>query len=450
MIITIDGPAGTGKSTVAKLLAKRLRFIFFDTGAMYRAATLFVLRHHIPLHDERKIEKLFETFSFTIGMNEMGEKTYFLQEEDVTLAIRSFEVTSAVSEISAYACVRKLLVKEQREYARKNHAVFEGRDMGSVVFPKAELKIFLTASPSIRAERRYKELAEKFPNMALSLDPKTIEEDISRRDTLDSIRKISPLICPKKAFVIDTTLMTPDEVVKKILSFGKERIQRSLSQIRAPKRKMNFPYRLVIFIVQNYFRLFYRLDVYGLEHFCENAAILASNHVSYLDPPVVAVSAPEEIHFLARESLFQLPFFGRFIRWMNSHPITGGTAVVKIFRQIGNILAEGKKIIIFPEGTRSESGKMGPMRPGIAFLSYLNQVPIIPVYVQGTKDIWSRNRKWPKLFGKMICVFGSLIDPKDFSSLSKKEAIDAISQRLEKSLVDLEKYCDEGALGLPP
>ena len=162
MIITIDGSIATGKSTIAKRLAYEIGYIYFDTGAMYRCVTYGILKHHIDASDPEKLKQFLKNFKFEIKIKH-GDRHYFVDDEDVTLKIRGAEVTSAVSKISAMPAIRDQLVGYKKESAIGVNAVFEGRDMGTVVFPKAELKIFLTGRPEVRAARRLAEIREKFP-----------------------------------------------------------------------------------------------------------------------------------------------------------------------------------------------------------------------------------------------------------------------------------------------
>lgn len=216
MIITIDGPIATGKSTIAKRLATEIGYIYFDTGAMYRCLTYAILKEHINEDDTEALKKFLATFKFDIKIKR-GERLYFVGDEDVTLKIRGEEVTSHVSKISALREVREHLVHIQRDFSEGVNAVFEGRDMGTVVFPSANLKIFLTGRPEVRAKRRFDELKAKFPEDTKDLTIEKALEDINRRDDYDSKREISPLRQAADAFVVDTSDLTVDEIVMKIL-----------------------------------------------------------------------------------------------------------------------------------------------------------------------------------------------------------------------------------------
>lgn len=217
MIITIDGPSGTGKSTVAKLVAKRLGCTYFDTGAMYRSLSYVLLKKGLTQNDHKEIEAILDTFLFEIRKEEDGER-YFANGEDVSKPIRGQEVTKFVSEVAALPFVRKRLVEIQRRFAENTHAVFEGRDLGTVVFPQADQKIFLTADARVRAERRYLELLQKNPSLKDSLSLEEIERDINERDDRDSTRKASPLRKAEGAYEVDTSHLSIDQVVEEIVS----------------------------------------------------------------------------------------------------------------------------------------------------------------------------------------------------------------------------------------
>lgn len=218
MIITIDGLIATGKSTIAKALAREIGFIYFDTGAMYRCVTYSILKNKINVEDADQLKKFLDNFLFEIKIKH-GDRFYFVDHEDVTDKIRLDDVTSAVSKISAIRNVREKLVALQRENAVGVNAVFEGRDMGTVVFPDAEVKIFLTGRPEVRAKRRFDELKSKFPEESKDLTLEKALEDLNRRDNLDMIREISPLKQASDALVIDTSDLSLDEIIFKILEF---------------------------------------------------------------------------------------------------------------------------------------------------------------------------------------------------------------------------------------
>lgn len=216
--IAIDGPAGAGKSTIAKRLAKELGFIYVDTGAMYRAMALYFLRSGIAKEDEAAISKVAKEVDVTIRY-ENGEQQVLLNGENVNGLIRKEEVGNTASVTSAYREVRKKLVELQQQLAEQADVIMDGRDIGTVVLPKAQVKIYLTASVETRAKRRYDELTEKGQNCEL----KEIEQDIADRDYRDMHREISPLKQAEDAVLVDTSNMGIEEVVETIKSIYKER-----------------------------------------------------------------------------------------------------------------------------------------------------------------------------------------------------------------------------------
>ncbi len=446
MIITIDGPAGTGKTTIAGKVAERLGLPYFDTGAMYRAVAFMILHDKIPLSDEKRISEMLEDFDFEIR-DQGSETRYLANGRDVTDVIRSQAVTNIVSPVSALHVVREALWAIQRKFARKRGGVFEGRDMGSVVFPKAPIKIFLSARPEVRAERRLTELKEKRPDEVRNTNHQQMLDEIMKRDQIDSSRALAPLICPTDAYVIDTSNISIDEVVERVIEYKEKKNTRpSWMQTKS----VTFLYRLVILFAWLVGKIFYRLRVYGHEHYYPRGAILASNHTSFLDPPIISACWPEEVHFLARQTLFNNPLFGALISNLNTHPVSGEPGDIGVMKTILSLLEQGKKVVLFPEGTRSKNGELQHFKPGISMLVARSKSALIPVYIDGAYKAWSRTRKFPRLFGKVTCIFGTPITWESFSHLEKKEAQKQITEKLHADILGLKKWFEDGAHGVPP
>ena len=212
LIIAIDGPAGSGKSTSAKLIAKKLGYLYIDTGAMYRAITLLAFENG-AIKDEAKIIELARKSKIELKYNN-EELVVMLNDRDISKEIRSSNVNANVSDVSKISAVRKLLVEKQREMGEGDQGiVMEGRDIGTVVFPKADVKIFLTASISTRADRRVKEYFENGTKVTVE----DVKNNLSSRDKIDSSRSDSPLIKAPDAVAIDTTSVTIDEQVNLII-----------------------------------------------------------------------------------------------------------------------------------------------------------------------------------------------------------------------------------------
>ena len=216
--IAIDGPAGAGKSSIAKALSKRLGYIYIDTGAMYRAVALFFVENNISDGADSRIESLLDKLEISIKYEDGAQKV-ILNGEDVTGKLRLEEIGKLASKFSAIGSVREKLVALQRKLAQKENVVMDGRDIGTVVLPNADLKIYLSASSKVRAKRRYLELLEKGHT---DLDINEIEDEIIKRDEADMNREISPLKQADDAYYLDSSDMTLEEVVSKILSMVKE------------------------------------------------------------------------------------------------------------------------------------------------------------------------------------------------------------------------------------
>lgn len=218
--IAIDGPAGAGKSTIAKLVAENLGFTYIDTGAMYRAVTYKALKENIQLSDARSLEHMLTTTSIDLKPSEKGQLVY-LDGEDVSQQIRSNEVTANVSQVSAHPNIREILVRKQQDLASNGGIVMDGRDIATHVLKEAELKIFMSASVEERAKRRFIDNEKR----GIPADMETLKEEISLRDKLDSEREASPLIQAEDAIFLDTTELSIEEAANAILKLAEEKME---------------------------------------------------------------------------------------------------------------------------------------------------------------------------------------------------------------------------------
>lgn len=221
IIIAIDGYSSCGKSTLAKMIARKLHYLYIDSGAMYRAATLYLLEHQTPTNNLEQINQALKDIDITFALNPSSH--YFethLNGQNVENKIRTLDVAKYVSEVSKYGIVREQMVKKQRELGRQKGIVMDGRDIGTVVFPEAELKIFMTADFKVRAQRRYEELLEKGTTISLE----QVRQNLRERDEIDTNREISPLRKAEDALLLDTTNMTKKEELEWVCSLVDERI----------------------------------------------------------------------------------------------------------------------------------------------------------------------------------------------------------------------------------
>ncbi|ANH80876.1 cytidylate kinase [Niabella ginsenosidivorans] len=220
IIVAIDGWSSCGKSTLARQMAKALGYIYIDSGAMYRAITLYFLRNHINWENSKEVEKALKNIELDFRPNDQtAQNEIYLNDENVEYLIRDLVVAEKVSDVAAIQEVRAFAVAQQQKLGKKKGIIMDGRDIGTVVFPKAELKLFMTADNVVRIERRFKELVEKNPNITI----KEVAENIQMRDYIDSNRAISPLRQAKDAIVLDNTNLTPEEQLKKSLKLVKEK-----------------------------------------------------------------------------------------------------------------------------------------------------------------------------------------------------------------------------------
>ncbi|MCG9900032.1 MAG: (d)CMP kinase [Hydrotalea sp.] len=208
IIITIDGFSSCGKSTLAKALAKELNYIFIDSGAMYRAVTLYFIENNISLDNSNAVKEALQNIHLAFQFNqEKGKSDMLLNNRNVEEAIRSMEISNKVSEVAAHPLVRDFAVAQQQQMGLEKGIVMDGRDIGTTVFPQAELKIFVTADPQIRTERRYKELIEKNPTITLE----EVRKNLETRDHIDSTREFSPLRKANDAIELNNSHLTREE-----------------------------------------------------------------------------------------------------------------------------------------------------------------------------------------------------------------------------------------------
>ena len=221
IIITIDGWSSCGKSTLTKQLAKELGYVYVDSGAMYRAITLYFLRNNIDLAEKKEVKEALRSINLEFIFNPKSNSSeIYLNGENVEYVIRDLVIAEKVSDVAAIKEVREFAVAQQQKMGAKKGIVMDGRDIGTVVFPKAELKIFMTADNAIRVQRRFKELYEKNPNVTIE----EVKDNLEMRDYIDSHREVSPLRKAKDAIELDNTNLTEKEQFNKALGWVKEKI----------------------------------------------------------------------------------------------------------------------------------------------------------------------------------------------------------------------------------
>ncbi|HEY3155895.1 MAG TPA: (d)CMP kinase [Candidatus Eisenbacteria bacterium] len=370
-VLAIDGPAGAGKSTTARGVAKRLGLLHVDSGAMYRGVALLALRRGIPLADESALVEMVAGARFTPSPDGM-----LLDGASIEDSIRTAEAGESASRVALHPELRRRLVSIQRSFAQGPGLVMEGRDIGTVVFPDADLKIFISASAEARAERRYLELRTKGANP----DRDSIVEAIRERDRRDTERETSPLVRAPDAILLDTTRIGPEEQVALAA--------RWVELARGRPDRGTLVYRFGSGFAQAFARVFLDFHVEGLERIPRKGPlIVACNHISFWDPPLVGSSIPRPVAFVAKAELFDNPLFGALIRSYNAIPIHRGPQARTGLRGAEEVLSAGGAVLIFPEGTRNKSGTLMPPRAGVGRLSAATRSPVLPACITGSNQI---------------------------------------------------------------
>lgn len=417
-VLAIDGPAGAGKSVTARGVAARLGFLHVDSGAMYRAAAWLARERGASLDREDEVLRALDAVRF-----EVGPEGLRVDGRSVEAEIRTAEAGEAASLVAVHSRLRRRLVQIQRSLAKAPGVVMEGRDIGTVVFPKAHLKIFLTASVEARAARRFQELEARGERPDLH----AIEAMLRDRDQRDAGRTESPLVPAGDAIPLDTTSLTLEEQVDLAGHWA------SLA-VRGPGPTTPF-YWFGSRFVKVFSRIALRFRIEGLDHVPRTGPlIVACNHISFWDPPLVGSNFPRPLHFLAKAELFQNKVFGAMLRGYNSIPIQRGAQARSGLRGGEEALNRGGAVLIFPEGTRNKSGAMLPPRAGIGRLAAVTRAPVLPVRITGSNHI---RRSLARLELVRITLGSPLVAPPNIGG--DREAEHAFACRIMDAISALQR-----------
>lgn len=440
--IALDGPSGAGKSTIAKKIAAKLGYVYVDTGALYRSIAYYVISAGAAPDNAEEVCPLLSEIDVKLSYVDGGQRV-MLNGEDVSDKIRTPEISMGASAVSAIGEVRSFLFDLQRSIAAENNVIMDGRDIGTVVLPNADVKIFLTASAEERANRRYKELQEKG-------DPSTYKQvlkDIEQRDHNDAHREIAPLKKADDAVEVDSTQLTLDETVDRIVEIINEktsvkpREHKHSAKEFAPVRPVQRGKKLGRFrmwfyswfrpLVKGIFHCWFDLTFEGKENIPKDGSnIFASNHRSYCDPVFIALPTRVPLSYMAKEELFhQNVFFTLLIKAFGAFPVTRGKGDTAAIDTSMEKLEKGRNLVIFPEGTRSKDGKVGKGKTGVALIAAMAQVPVVPVGINFEGKLKFRR--------KVVVRFGKPIKPEDLAVTStnprelktlKTKIMDAITE----------------------
>jgi cytidylate kinase len=436
MIIAIDGPAGSGKSTIAREVAKRMNMRYLDTGAMYRTVTLLALEAGLLPDRISEAGALAADADMRFVARADDLTRVFVGDREVTDEIRGRPVSQNVSAVSADAQVRAILTERQRQEVARGDVVLEGRDMGTVVAPRADVKVFLTASVEERARRRQLQLRAQGIVQPLE----ELVADITTRDAHDSERTLAPLRKADDAIEIDTTGMTVEEVITAVCGLaaqkrpaqGTEPVGAAMPRrwpvsrlIRSPLD--NWLYRVLYSIIHLPFRVLFRVKVKGIENVPPvGGVVVACNHRSNLDPFFLGCACSREIHFMAKAEVWSFKPLGWLVDRLGTFPVRRGEMDRQAVRRAFDILGEGAVLGLFPEGRRQREKDVGEIRPGVGLFSLRENVVTIPAVIRGSDRII---RHHVLCFPRVTVTFGPPLDlPGEEVARSKRTF--AATQRL--------------------
>lgn len=438
-IIAIDGPAGSGKGTLAKGVAKRLNITNVDTGAMYRCIALEMINKNIKLDEIDKINKMLDDIDIQLKEKD-GEQLVLLNNEDVTKKIRTKEVNDIVSPVSHIPIVREKTAEKQRKMGKDIDIVMEGRDIGTNVFPNADLKIYLDASPEKRADRRFRQNEES----GIKIPYEDILDNIIKRDENDKNSDVAPLKQAEDAIYIDSSNMTIKEVEDEVIRLVEEKkknIKPEQSKADKPKEKKSKKKKDSVWkIIQREFvryfllvlyKIVYRVEVKGKENVPkEGAFILCGNHVDFIQVPVIVLFTPrKDINFIAKSELFN----NKILAWLgylfDVIPVKRGKQDVDSMKKSLKTLASGNVLGLFPEGTRNGIQKKVKVKNGASFMALKTGAKVVPVGIKIKKQ---------GPFSKLILNYGTPLDYSDKKSkMPEKEVLEETTTEIMDTIVRL-------------
>lgn len=427
-IVAIDGPAGSGKGSITKIIADKMKLSCIDTGAMYRCVTLDMINKGINVEELDKVKDLLEKINIELKDD---EGKVFLNGEDVTDKIRSNEVNKMVSNVSAIREVRLKLIDLQRKIAKDKDIIMEGRDITTVVFPSADVKIYLDASVEERANRRFKQNQEK--GIESSYDE--ILESIKMRDYNDMHKDFGALVQAEDAIYIDSSNLTIKQVTDKIIKIINDKkkeikVEKKVYEEKPDSLFKTFQLNLVRkFMMLFFYRPIYRIKIINKEYVPkEGAYIICANHVNMLDALAVVCSNKRKVRFVCKDSMFKNKWFAWALKSADTIPLNREKNDIESMKRIIKGLKNGDLLGIFPEGTRKGMEKNMKAKNGAAFFALKSGVKVIPLGIQGSF----------KPFTQVKLVYGKPLDFSEYHGKEKdKEALDKVTDIIMDNIVML-------------
>jgi cytidylate kinase len=426
-MITIDGPSASGKSTLAKSLAQRLNIRYLDSGAFYRSIASFLIKDHKVDISPQDLKEFLESAEVKLEYDQEFPQ-YFFNGENVTSLLRNEQVAAIASKIAQYPVVRKFVNNSLRKVAQLYDCVADGRDLGSKVFPKAQIKFFLTASIISRAKRRELELRSR----GINTDLNTVIEQLKSRDDQDTKRHIDPLVIPDEAIFLDTTDMSTGQVFNRML----KQIHQSLCK-KPPLYRRAF-WNLNRWLI----RLFYSIRIYNteaLEQFL--SGVVFANHLSYLDAPLLLALLGPNTVFIAHKKVMQRNLFFRLISKIFPMILVDQENMPRDFLSRCQVfLRQGQHLVIFPEGKRGDGTQLLAFQNGIAtIVSHLKCKNLLPICIEGTEKIWPIGKDFPRLGGDILVKIGEPLTLEDSMMDTSRENIHRLKDYLSKKMILLTK-----------
>lgn len=389
--IAIDGPGGAGKSSVAKAVARELGIIYVDTGALYRNIGLFVLSQGIDPKDTEAVVASLDKFTLELKFID-GKQVILLNGTDMGDAIRTPEVSMAASAVSAIPKVREYLLNMQRDTAKSNSVIMDGRDIGTVILPNAEVKIFLTASPEARAKRRHAELIAR-GNTTVTYEE--VYNEMMERDKNDSTRATAPCVPADDAIFLDNSDLTLEGTCQAILGIVKK---------KSKPKKLKL-YSVLKTVAGPIYRLVMRVKPTGLENIpLEGGFVLCANHIGAIDVISIGVVCPRQLTFVAKKELFSVPLLGSLIKALGAIRVDRGGGDVAAIKASVEAAKEGRVLSIFPQGHRypGVDPAKTPLHHGAALIAYHSGCDVLPVCIKLKGGRYGFLRKTEVIFGKVI------------------------------------------------
>lgn len=428
-IVGIDGPSGTGKGTVTKRLAKKYNLLNIDTGATYRCVTLEMLRKNIQLDDEEKIAKMLQDINIEMK-NIDGNLHVFLDGEDVSEEIRGKEVSQNVSQVSSIKQIRLEMAKLQRKMAQGQDTIMEGRDICTVVFPTADIKIYLDADDGERAKRRYKQNQEK----GIDMSYEEVLENIRKRDKIDKEKEYGALKVAPGAHVIDSTNMSIKQVEKEISKLIDKKLKDKKKEVKIYRIRPETPWKkfaraVVKGILYGFYRIVFRIEKINEENLpLDEPTIVCANHLNIWDAVGLVVSSKRRIIFIAKEDLFNNAFLSWIGHLFDVIPIKRGMRDMEAMKRCIKCLKNGQTIGLFPEGTRRGLEKGAKVQNGAAYMALKTGVKVVPVGISGSF----------KPFSKVYLNYGK---PLDFSQnkdkIPEKDQLNEATKQIMDNIIML-------------